>query len=328
MKLYATAPIGVSVPQYIIDSNVSGITVRVPFANFLLGDDYNNSFLTNNLFPLFKKITDSGKEIAMAVIFGNLCSTPFYEKYGFAEFITKPHGDPSKPEQRIKVPLFWKEEYILKLNDFLRWLSQKLIVTTYYDVIHNIKICWANERTEETRATSQDWSDNSTTLTAYNRAAQKWLDKGYNIKDVLYSYVSAAALYRYNFPGRKTTLVLIGGKNGFPCIDRDGKIILPSARENINQEIINSFKYMHDVMMQSSALTDIGGKPPEIENSGLPIIYQVHRQKFGFTEPPFPKPDSELEKLKAVIENGKNASIIEIHPENILSFPTYFNNNS
>lgn len=327
MNIYVALPYDLQLPRLILDHpKIDGITVMVNLSNFLFNEqDYYIGYLTQYLYPAFKQITDSGKEIALAVCMGSRCGNAIYNPTGYVQMTAQRQG--SGVPFVVKLPLFWQDDYLDKITDFTYWLATNLKASAYWDDINHIKLTWANQDSAETRATQQDWAYTNDGNQAFKDAANKWIDAGYSNQKVVDSFNRIAGVYRQAYADKRIVLVLIGGKSGFPCVSDTGTICLPKERPLINYRLINELKKYANVGVQSNTLDFDKGTPVEITSSGLPFNFQVKNNLYGENvKAPYPKPAAEQDAFKQVLLNGQShgAEIVEVFKTTIVAYPEAF----
>lgn len=327
MKVFVVSDWISEIPGWIFEyPQVYGITIRLPYANFIgAGEKYGTAFM-GKLIDNIRSITNRGKKIAIGVAFGKFFPTMPGIRYVILHDWHH-QGTSGGYPVAVMQPVFWEKLFVDEVLSFFTWFRDKLKGSDIYDSIEQIKITGANEKTEELKPSDQDWRTASdTSETAYRQAAEVWKSAGYSTVKVKMAIAGFIDMFHNLFPDKIIALPVIGGLAGFPCINIDG-ICLPKEREDIAKHLIEYGVQMYDnFAAESTALTDTGGTPSKVADSGAKeIIYQVRRQLYNPTGP-FPASQTDQDTFQQVIENGKqhNGTVVEIFKNTLLAYPNFY----
>lgn len=239
-------------------------------------------------------------------MWGSSCGTNFYNQFPFIELTEKlREGQQGHPPIYNKFPVFYDSSYIAKVDSFLQWLSIGLQPVIQH--IDHIKIGGINQTTFELRCPNQNFAGTNDVNEAYSGGAQKWIYEGYTTEKVRLAYENIIQSHIEHFPNTLKIAAMIGGLNGWPCINDNGLICEPKDRPNITDRIIYHCTYLDNIGIQATALTENSGTPKSFVNSGLPLYYQLNFQQFNKSVT--------KEKFEAAILHGiaKNGVAIEVY---------------
>lgn len=325
MQIYLVSEWTSKIPSWVFEENkypqVYGITVRLPFSNFVdAGGGWNEGEM-NELINDLKLIASYGKKIAIGVAFGKF--TPALPGIRFVTISDSHHNIPGH-EVPTRQPVFWDGAFKKIHQNFFKWFSDRLKESEVWGAIEQVKITIANEKTEELKCSDQNWeSPSDSSAMAFLRAAQIWDSVGYTTPRVKMVIGGAIDLFHELFPDKIIALPVIGGLAGFPRFNVDG-ICKPKEAEDLSKELIEYGVLRYDNFApESTALAIDTGTPDSVCKSGAKnIILQVRRQWYS-PDPPFPKSKLDQDIFQLVIQNGinHNATIVEVFKNTLLSFP-------
>jgi len=307
MKFFYWNPNEQDLTRFILSSPIHGVFLNYHIQNFLYGDTFTNINIIKDKVSL---IAAYGKKTALSITWGASCGTTFYNQFPYIELTEKHHeGTLNSTPVFNKFPVFYEADYIVKVDSFLQWLAVGLQPVINH--IDHIKIGGINQTTFELRCPNQDFKYTDAVSEAYEEGAEKWLDNGYTTYKVGDAYESIITSHREHFPNTLKIASLIGGKNGWPCINDNGFICEPKDRPNITDRIINYCKAYPNIGIQATALTEAAGTPKNFVDSGLPMYYQLDALHFNKS---VNKEKFEGAVLNALRHNGK---YIEVFKKNV-----------
>lgn len=263
---------------------------------------YNFGLIKNN----FIKNASFGKDTALEFRFGK--DMPVIPNVNYLAFIEGHHQGVNPMPVRVPIP--YEDYFMSYVKSFYKWLYDNLKATDTLKYLAYLKISFANQSTYECRFPDQDKTGIGND---YVNAAEKWLSANYTVDKALMSVCEIMEFISQTYRDVLMCLPVIV-KNGFPCIDKNGRICLPKQREKSSEWLISYGVASYPNFCPQTTYFDTGVSDFVITSGSSNIIQQGSNLKFGSYTP---------ENPKGVIEYGKSLNLygLELFERTLINFP-------